>query len=518
MTTPAAPDTTRDRYSLVDTRNGNTTKRPNSTPKGGYGFYDLVINLYLGHSDELVRDLDKSHEKRGRHGFPSRAKLAISLLQFLLNERYNNHHLNRLSASPQLLEICGLEEVPDEGTYSRFKKKLVEYPEQLAEIQDLTLRDLAREIRRLKKAGVIPKKAPRLGEYLAIDATDIESWAKYRAPHCNHPDKENCTEKHRKHCNDPDRAKCSIHSGKPIADPSAMWGHRTPKGKLGTRRVRDGEDDGEFFFGHKAYVISDAVYGIPLHIVLRPANENETIHFAQDLDDTLERHPWLKPKFLLADKGYDSEDNFAHTLKQDMTPVIAVRQPPKNKKTGKRLFDGTYTEDGRPVCVGGEPMAWLGTDPSGAHHFRCPARGCKLRDKIDWSRYCDSEHSEKPEGRLLRTIGIIPRFSKLWRKIYNKRGSIERWFGSAKRSRLLDKHQLLRMGKISLHVNMSMLAWLLTALARLKADDYKRMRYMYIRLPRAKRGTRREAAELNLAEVHECEGCHLCPQHYRLAA
>ncbi len=95
-------------------------------------------------------------------------------------------------------------------------------------------------------------------------------------------------------------------------------------------------------------------------------------------------------------------------------------------------------------------------------------------------------------------MGIVPRFSK-------------RWFSSAKRSRPLDGHQLLETGKISLHVNMSMLAWLLTALARLKADDYRHMRHMYIRLPRA-----RPTAEP--AGARECAECYLCPQHGRQAA
>ena len=36
----------------------------------------------------------------------------------------------------------------------------------LDDIYNLTLKDPAREIRRLKKAGVIPKKTPRLGQYL----------------------------------------------------------------------------------------------------------------------------------------------------------------------------------------------------------------------------------------------------------------------------------------------------------------------------------------------------------------
>ena len=275
----------------------------------------------------------------------------------------------------------------------------------------------------------------------------------------------------------------------------------------------DGEDAKELFFGHKAHVIADAVYGIPLHLELRPANDSEMTNFPALLDATLERHPWLKPKFVLADKGYDSLDNFQHTLKRGAIPVIVVRRPQKDKATGKRLFDSTYDEDGRPLCVGGQPMDYIGTDKEGNHYFRCPGEGCWLKSKVDWSRYCNSGHSEKPEGKLLRIMGIIPRFTKLWRKIYNKRGAIERWFSSGKRSRLLDKHQLLRMGKIILHVNMSMLAWLLTALARLKTDDYPRMRHMYIRLPRAGRGTGRDPADMEPAEVHDCPGCRLCPKH-----
>ena len=55
------------------------------------------------------------------------------------------------------------------------------------------------------------------------------------------------------------------------------------------------------------------------------------------------------------------------------------------------------------------------------------------------------------------------------------------------------------------------LSWLLTALARLKADDYRQMRHMYIRLPRA-------GPAAAPAEVQECPECCLYPQHGRLAA
>jgi hypothetical protein len=276
VSTPTASNTIRESGSLVARQNSNTPNPDSTIPKSGYGFYELVVNLFLRHSDELIQELEKSHKTSGRHGYPVRDQLCVFLLQCLLNERYNSHLLNRLSASPKIMATCQINEVPSEYAYCRFKKKLVAYSEMLDDIYNLTLRDLNREIRRLKKAGIIPKRAPRLGQYLAIDATDIPAWARYRSPHCNALDKENCTEKHKRHCNNSDRTKCSTHSSKPIADPSAMWGYRTPKGRSGTSTANDGEDRKELFFGYKAHVIADAIYGIPLHIALRPANENET--------------------------------------------------------------------------------------------------------------------------------------------------------------------------------------------------------------------------------------------------
>ena len=72
---------------------------------------------------------------------------------------------------------------------------------------------------------------------------------------------------------------------------------------------------------------------------------------------------------------------------------------------------------------GQKPMT-AGHGPDGAHPSAV-AGGCHLKNKV-MSRYCNSEHSEKPEGKLLRIMGIVPRFSRAWRKIYKKRTEIER--------------------------------------------------------------------------------------------
>jgi hypothetical protein len=116
---------------------------------------------------------------------------------------------------------------------------------------------------------------------------------------------------------------------------------------------------------------------------------------------------------------------------------------------------------------------------------------------VQFTRHCDHEHYEKPEGRLLRIAGLLPRCSAEWKAEYKKRQSEERYFSSAKHSRLLDTHRHLNGQKVSLHVAMSTLAYLATALAHLKADDYAHMRHMRIRMPQAKRARRREEQNID---------------------
>ena len=479
-----------------------------------------LLNTLKGYSTTLANELEKSHKKRGRRGYSAQAMLCVFVLQFLLNQRFNSYLLAHLNENPRLLAMCGLDEAPSEATFCRFKKKLAGYQDLLADTFNKLAHDCDAEIERLRDAGVVPEDAPRLGEMLALDPTDIGAYAKPQGQHCEVVGEGNCTKKHRVHCDSPGRNECTKHGKKPCSDPDARWGYRTPKSKSGNVAGKDGDDRKEWFFGYKAHVVADTYYQIPLHMTLRPANENEGPKFAEDLDKALERHPWLRLrlKFVMVDKGYDATPNFEHTVKRGGIPIFAVRRPPKDKKTGKRRYEGLYDEDGRPICVGGESMAYLGTDPDGGHHFRCRPDGCWLKNKVDWSRYCDSYHSEKPEGKLLRIMGIVPRFSELWRTLYKKRTGIERGFSSGKRSRLLDSHQLLRKGKFELHANGSILASLLTMLTHLKADDYKHMRHMRIKLPRTVRRRRQEPAMAELAEAQECDECCLCPEHSMLAA
>ena len=114
-------------------------------------------------------------------------------------------------------------------------------------------------------------------------------------------------------------------------------------------------------------------------------------------------------------------------------------------------------------------------------------------------------------GKRLRTMGIIHRASPEWKRLFKMRPTVERWFSSAKHSRLLDRHQYLGQDRVSLHARMSLLGYLLTSWGRLKAGDYTGMRQMHIKLPR------RPALAAELREMQECGDCCLCSLHDRLA-
>ena len=58
---------------------------------------------------------------------------------------------------------------------------------------------------------------------------------------------------------------------------------------------------------------------------------------------------------------------------------------------------GTYDEQRNLVCVGRQPMDYIGADSEGCYYCLCSSEGCPLRDKVDRSRYYDTKHSKSPK-------------------------------------------------------------------------------------------------------------------------
>ena len=411
---------------------------PAQRPKSGYGFLRAVLD---GIDDVPLLDRLQQYRQTGRPGYSLRAMWRAYVSKFVLKIRFNLDLLERLRGNRQLREICGFgDDVPSESAFSRFTTRLTDH-------QDLVercfrgatdaLRGLVPAVKR--QEGKQDQPLPPLGAVLAIDSTLFETYSNPSRP--------------------------------VVSDPDARWGVKH------SSRAKD--DDTEWGFGYKMHLISDATYGIPLAFTVTPANENDSIQLPGVLRKTLDAHSWMEPGCLLADRGYDSLTNHEFVYDLGITPVIHIRKP--TAKDG--LYDGIYTESGKPTCMGGEAMEYVRTDPeTGAHLFRCRAGGCPLKAVGSKAiAHCDSEVWENPESNL-RVLGPLPRFLPAWKRLYSQRMSIERIFRSLKHSRGLEGHMVRGMKKVSLLATMSLLTYQATVLARVKAKDFAGMRRMRVKV------------------------------------
>ena len=146
----------------------------------------------------MARQIDSAHAHCGKPGFGATSKIKVYTLQFLLDEQHANRFLARVNNDPRLLNILGLNKAPSESAYSNFKNwKLTDRITQLNAMIVRAIEACRLQVERLRNIGIVPEDAPPLGESLAIDKTDVETFANHRA--------------------------------KNPVDPDASWGYRTRK-------------------------------------------------------------------------------------------------------------------------------------------------------------------------------------------------------------------------------------------------------------------------------------------------
>ena len=403
-------------------------------PKSGYGFLTALLD---GLDDGLLLEVLQAYRRTGRPGYPLRAMLRAYLAKFVLNIRYNNQLLERLRGSRKLREVCGFgDAIPSESALSRFTDRLADHQDLLEQcLINVTeeLRELVPTVKR--REGRQDQPLPPLGAVLAVDSTLFETYS------------------------NPNR--------KAVSDPDARWGLKH------SAKAKDGKQ--EWGFGYKMHLISDATHGVPLAFTITPANQSDSTQLPAALSKTLAAYPWLEPGCLLADRGYDSLTNHQFLIRLGIIPVIHIRKPTAQDD----LYDGIYTAEGKPTCLGQQPMEYVRTDPeTKAHLFRCPAGGCQLKTKGTKAVvHCDTEIWEEADANL-RVLGPLPRFTDAWKRLYRLRMSIERIFRSFKHSRGLEGHCVRGLRKITLQATLSVLTFQMTALARLRAKDPDRMRRM----------------------------------------
>ena len=415
----------------------NASTAVNQPPKSGYGFLTAILDSL--EDQALLHALQG--RRNGRPGYPVRAMWRAYLSKFILKIRFNNQLLERLRGSRKLREVCGFgDDVPSESALSRFVSRLADY----ADLVERCFTGITDQLKRLvpkvkKRPGKQDQPLPPLGTITAVDSTLFETYS------------------------NPNR--------KVVSDSDARWGVKH------SSRAKEGSK--EWGFGYKMHMVSDATHGIPLGYTITPANASDSTELPVVVRKVMGDYSWVKPGALLADRGYDSEPNHRFLFDRDIIPVIHIRKP--TAKDG--LYDGIYNAEGKPVCLGNVPMDYVRTDQETGHHlFRCPPEGCPLKESGTRAiTHCDTGVWEDPETNL-RVVGVLPRFTPQWKRLYRKRMSIERIFRSLKHSRGLEGHFVRGLRKIALLAAMSVLTYQATALARLKAEDPDRMRTMAVKV------------------------------------
>ncbi len=403
------------------------TKESVQAPRGGYAFLSLVLD---GIDLQPLLEALGPPAPTGRPGYPAKAMLRLVLAKYVLGIRFNLVLLDRARASPRLREVCGLTRaVPSEATFSKFTTRLIHHQDVLNEVLDTVTTQLR---------GSLPGDTPPLGEAVAIDSTAVESWS------------------------NPNRTI--------VTDPEARWGVKH------SARAKDGKT--EFFFGYRV-MVADANQGVPLDFFVTPGNAGDSPLLPHLLDQMRETLPWVRPKVVIGDRGYDAKSNYAAVARHGAVPVIHIR----NTGTGGHPKRGIRTKRGIPSCQGWQTMEYVRTDPDTGHHlFRCPEGGCHLQRVASGGILdCRSEVWVQPEDDL-REMGYIMRGSDEWVGHYAKRQAIERVFRSLKASRNLEGHYYRGLSKILLHTTLSVLSFQATALARCATGDFKNLRQMRVKV------------------------------------
>ena len=230
------------------------TLREKSHPRPDLAEIELALSLFNG--DDLVDSLER-FPRRGRPGHPRSPLVNAHLVGYLLNVGSTNDLIRRLQESSELRQVCGFgDDLPSRPTFTRTFSRLAEQ------------RDLIEDI----QAGVvgrIAKLIPGFGEKVSVDSTVV--------PTNSNPNR------------------------KTISDPEASW---TAKNSA---RAKDGK---EFFWGYKLHAVADAETDIPIGGFVTTASRHDSPVFPALLQHVEGQHPWLDPDYVMADKGYDSTENY----------------------------------------------------------------------------------------------------------------------------------------------------------------------------------------------------------------
>ncbi|MBI4294669.1 MAG: transposase [Chloroflexi bacterium] len=396
----------------------------------------LVIVLEALDAEKLLATLERERWT-GRKGHSIRGMWS-ALIAGVLNQCHS------LADVPRLLKrdkgtrtVCGFskDKIPDEDACGRFLKKLVEHEELL----EGCFCGLVERLRQL---------LPDFGAKLVVDSTDIQAYSNG----------------HRKSPADRDArwgAKGAGHHGGPRADAEADKGEK--KGK---------KRDLYWWFGYKLHLVVDAIYELPVSFVVTPANESDTKQMKPLLKKAVPDKPKAKPEAVIADKGYDSRDNYQLVFgPYGAAPIIPIRE--RDDMQQPDICNGK----GTPTCSCGVNMVFWGRDGNYLK-YRCPeAAGkgkCQSRFRCTASAYgyvLKLSIAEDP-----RRHPPVPRETKKWKRLSKLRTAVERVNSRVKGLLGLEHITVRGIAKVTVRSLLSLLAMVAIGVGMAQRQRWREVR------------------------------------------
>lgn len=387
----------------------------------------LVMVLEALDAERLLGALQREHWT-GRNGYSIRGMWAGLIAGVLHQCRSMAEVVRLLERNKDVRTVCGFpgkDDVPSEDALGRFLKKVVGHEELLEECFE----GLVEKLRQL---------LPGFGAKLVTDSTDIEAYA-------------------------------NGHKANP-SDPDARWG---AKG-AGPAAKKGGERDLYRWFGYKLHLVVDGLYELPISFVVTPANESDTKQMKVLLEKAVPDDPHIKPEAVIADKAYDSQENYRLVIEEyGAAPIIPIRE-----REGMQMPD-ICNAKGTPVCRCGLEMAFWGRDGDYLK-YRCPqavGKGvCLSRFPCTSSTY--GYVLKLPIREDPRRHPPVPRESKKWQRLYRLRSAVERVNSRVKGLLGLDKITVRGIAKVTVRSLLSLLVMLAAAVGMAQRQRLKELRML----------------------------------------
>ena len=382
----------------------------------------LAETLDAVDASELIRKI-KAERTMGCPGYPPDALWRAYLASFILGLPSTNALIRRLQDEKEFRLLCGFgRDLPHRTTFNRFISRLDRHA-------DLVQRCIASLIDQLAE------RLPHLGERVAVDSTTVRS-------HSNPNRKSRLTGE--------------------VSDLDASWTAKTTGAQANGKK--------EWYWGFKLHLAVDSTYDVPLFGYVTTAKRNDSPEMLPLLDKAMGLHDWMKPEYVMGDKGCDALSNYLGVHERGGEFIAPQRRRRGEDKAVTREQASREIRCTPPTCMGGA-MEYVRSDPYKGLLFRCRPDGCSLKREFPSSRSaCKHLAWDSPANRGWTLVKLSMEPAR-WNHLYRQRQSVERVFKSLKESRRLERHYIRGLRRIALHALMSVLSFNATYLVNLLAGE-----------------------------------------------